>query len=89
MRQLYAKLTKLQSLDMMNNDPVIQYSNTIENLLNQLSAAGHIFPNLEKKRAILRGLRDEFSVMSQVIRIAGKEYDEVLSQLIIDESSIE
>lgn len=84
-----AKLTKLQGVRMTQNEPVIQYSNKIENLVNELAAAGHIVTNLEKKRALLRGLREEFSVMCQVIRSTGKDYEEAVSQLIIHESSVE
>lgn len=84
-----AKLTELQSVQMMPNEPVIQYSNNIDNFVNELAATGHTVTNLEKKRVLLRGLRDEFLVMWNVFRSTEKEYDEAVSQLIIQESRIE
>ena len=83
-----AKLTKLQQMRMDPEEPVMKYTNKIENLVNELAAAGHPISSLEKKRALLRGLREEFSVVAQVIRTTGKDYDEAVSQLIIHESSM-
>lgn len=83
------KLTKLQQIRMGVNEAVIKYSNRIENLVNELEAAGHCVSSLEKKRALLRGLRSEFLVVAQVIRTTGQGYTEAVSQLIVHESNSE
>lgn len=55
-----AKLTKLQQIRMDGSEPVMKYSNLIHSLLNELIAADHTIQKLEKKRALLRGLRAAF-----------------------------
>lgn len=84
-----AKLTKLQSLRMGPQEPIMKFTNMIDGLVNELSASGHPVTKLEKKRALFRGLRDVFSIVAQVIRSTGKEFNEAVSQLIIFESSLE
>lgn len=53
-----AKLTKLQQVGIGAKEAVMKYTNKIDNLVNDLSAGGHILSALEKKRALLRGLRE-------------------------------
>lgn len=45
---------------MDGSDPVIKYANRIQNLIYELTAADHDIRKLEKKRALLRGLREIF-----------------------------
>ena len=63
-----AKFTKLQQVKTDRKEHFIQYSNRIKNVVNDLSAAGHVATDLEKKRALLRRPRDEFTVIGQVTR---------------------
>lgn len=66
-----AKLTRLHEIKMAEKDCVIEYSNKIQNLLNELQAAGHSVSELVMKLALLRGLRNEISVTAYVIRSSG------------------
>lgn len=65
---------------MARNHSIIDYSKRIEHLVNELAAADHTISDLEKKRALLRGLRSKNSVTAQVIRSTGKEYLEAVSE---------
>lgn len=61
----------------------MKYSNRIENLTNELAAIGNDVTELEKKRALLRRLRAEFSVTSQFIRSSKKPLQEATADLVV------
>ena len=69
-----AKLSALQEIGMATSESILEYSNRIKTLTNELLAIGHRVSDIEKKRALLRGLSPNFSVIAQVIRATGKTY---------------
>ena len=84
-----ANRTRLHELKMREKDSIIEYSNKIQNLVNELQAAGHSISELEMKRALLKGLRSEFVVTAEVIRSSGVYYSTAVSNLIIRESTMD
>ena len=82
-----AKLTKLQNLQMNADEKVVEYGNRLDMLVNELASTGHKVSEDKKKRALLRGLRNEFEIMTQVIRVTEKKYAEAVALLIIQEST--
>ena len=72
----------------MNADEkVVEYSNRLEMLVNELVSTGHKVSEDEKERALRRGLRNEFEITTQVIRVTEKKYAEAVALLIIQEST--
>lgn len=54
---------------------------------NELLNAGHITSDVEKRRALLCGLRKDFSVIGKIIRVSNKSFPDAVSHLIVEESS--
>lgn len=71
------------------NESIIQYTNKIEHLVSELCAVGHPATILGKNRALLPGLREQYSVIEQVIRATGKDSNERMTELIILEGSVD
>ena len=82
-----AKLTRLQNLQMNADEKVVEYANRLDMLVNELASTGHKVSEDEKKRSLLRGLRNEFEITTQVIRVTEKKYAEAVALLIIQEST--
>lgn len=84
-----AKLMKFQQMEMTKGETVIEFANRIESIVNELAAVGHIIREMEKKRAILRGLTTDFAVAAQVIRTGTKKYSEAVADLVIFECTLQ
>lgn len=59
--------------------------NTIETIGKELQAAGHNLSELEKQKAMIRGLPEAFDLTAQVIQSSATSYTEAIAQLIIQE----
>lgn len=81
-----AYLTQYQSLKMEPDENVMLYVNMISSLENKLAAIGYEIPMDEKRRVLLRGLRDEFSVIIGVVRATNKTFEEAVAQLVTQEA---
>lgn len=81
-------LAKYQRMRMKPFEKVLEFVNRLTLVENQLYDVGHILKEGDKKRALLRGLRDEFKVTAEVVRITGKGLSEAISQLVMAELSI-
>lgn len=84
-----AKLSALQSIRLDKGEKVVGYSNRILDLVNELESAGHQVSEVEKKRALLRGLTSEFDVTAETIMDGKHSYHEAVSKLIIRETRIQ
>lgn len=76
-----AKLTQLIQMRMELADTIVIYSNKIDIIDNELASIGNFIPDLEIKRALLRGLGSLLSVTSKVIRSNAKSISESVAQL--------
>ena len=80
-------LVKLQDLKMGANEKVMCYVNRLVALENDLSSVGHSLDEKEKKRALLRGLREEFQITAKVIRAMDMNFTKAVSELVVEEGS--
>lgn len=62
---------------------------SIYGIVNQLASIGHNVSEMEKKRALIRGLTPDFILTAQVIRSTGKLYRQAITELIIQEPRME
>lgn len=81
-----ATLSKLQNIEIMSLESVIEYISRIEKPNIELQAVGHPVVDL-KKVSVLRGMTAQFSVAAQVIKTTGKSFKEAISYLIVAESA--
>ena len=81
-------LQKYQNTKMKYNKEVMQYVNRLTDLENMLASVGHSLSEKERKRALLRGLRDEFQVMRKVLTVTNSSIEDAISQLVLEEISL-
>lgn len=84
-----AMLTRFQTMSMERTESVVNFTNRIDDIVNQLAAIGHSTSDQEKRRALLRGLSRDFLVPAQVIRCSGKTFTEAVSDLVVFECTME
>ena len=80
-------LVRLQNLKMGNDEKVMSYVNLLVSMENDLAAIGHSIDEKEKKRSLLRGLREEFQTTAKVIRAVDMSFTRAVSELLIEEGS--
>ena len=84
-----AYLSRYQNLKMKGSEGVMDYVNRLKMVENQLYDIGHLLSDADKKRALLRGLREEYKVTAEVVRVTGKTLSEAIAQLIMVELSLQ
>lgn len=62
-------------------------ANQVQKLINKLAEAGHIATDL-RKRANIRGLREQFAVTAQVGKTSTKNFGAVIASLLTSESIV-
>lgn len=82
-------LVKLHNLKMKDNEKVMSYVNRLTEIENELATVGHSLDESEKRRSLLRGLRDEFNVTARVIRAMLITFTKAVSKLAVEEGSRE
>ena len=81
-------LVTYQAIQMQRNEKVMEYVNRLIEVENRLAAIGKPVEKEEKKRALLRGLTDDFSVPAQVIRAMAKTRSEAIGMLVTHEVTL-
>ena len=81
-----AFISEYQSLRMNESEKIVQYVNRLTECENKLSAIGHSLTDKDKKRALSRGLPDEFNIIAGVIRATNKNIQESIGLLIVQEA---
>lgn len=81
-------LTQYQSMRMTGDEKVMSYVNRLKILENKLAEIGHIVDDDEKRRALLKGLREEFSVTAAVIRATEKGIGKAIGELVTFEATL-
>ena len=84
-----AFVTQLQAIKMNATEKIMDFVNRIKTLENKLAAVGYTVDADEKRRILLRGVREEYSIPVQVIRSSGLEVDKAISDLIVSEADAE
>ena len=79
----------LQNLRKKDNEKVMTYVNQLTEIENELATVGHSLDESEKRRSLLRGLRDEFSVTARVIRAMNMNFKKEVSELVVEEGTRE
>lgn len=69
------------------NQSTIKLSNTVDALVNALADAGHTVAELEKERALLNGLSDDFDITPHVSKSTNPTYIALVLQSIVQESN--
>lgn len=87
--QIYSRLTQLQQLQVRKGDFVIEFSNKIDSIVNELAATGLEVIELENKCTFLRGLRNDFAIPAQIIATTGTNYNDAIAQLVTYETTLE
>lgn len=59
---------------MDSSKTVMAHVNHLTNMVNIMEEVGHFIPESNKKRVLLRGVRDEYAVTASVIRATGKTF---------------
>lgn len=83
-----AKLSQLQSVELEKGERIVEYSSRIVGLVGELQCAGHDVSDLEKKRALLRGLPKEYDVTVESVMASSHTYTEAVSRLIVRETRV-
>lgn len=73
---------------MAADEKVINYVNRLKAPENKLAEIGHIVGEDEKRRALLKGLREKFSITAAVIRATEKAVNQAISELVTFEATI-
>ena len=84
-----AFITQLQAIKMNATEKIMDFVNRIKTLENKLAAVGYTVDADEKRRVLLRGVREEYSIPVQVIRSIGLGFDKATSDLIVFETETE
>lgn len=84
-----AKLPKIQQIIMGPSETIIKYTNQIDGLINDLSAACHLVSDLERERALFKGLDSNFATTAQVISSTNRNFENAMVQLVIQEYSLQ
>lgn len=82
-----AYLLQYQSIKMRPGEKVMQYVNRMTVIENKLATIGHAITSVEKKRALLRGLSEDFAITVEVIRATGKNFTEAVAHLVVHEAT--
>lgn len=67
-------------------EKLMTYINRLSEVENKLAAVGHIVTDSEKRKALLRGLQEEYSTMVGVIRAWNKSYYDSITVLVTQEA---
>lgn len=84
-----AYLAHFQLMKMDPSETVMSYANRLTNMVNKLAAVGHSIPESDKKRVLLRGLREEYSVTVGVVRVTRKKFSEAIADLTTQEAELQ
>lgn len=84
-----AYLSKYQSINTETSETVMSYASKLRELENKLAEIGSPVTDKEKRRALLRGLREELNVTAEVIRATDKSLVESISLLVVQEETNE
>ena len=84
-----AYLAQYQNVRMAPDEKVMTYVNRLKHLENKLAEVGHNISKTEKRRTLLRGLREEFAVTAEVVRATEKDVSEAIAQLIVFEATMD
>lgn len=84
-----AKLTLLQAVQLKRGEKTVEFSNRIIELVAGLESAGHTAIEIERKRALLRGLPRELDVTAKSIMSAGQIHEESVTEPIIREMRLQ
>lgn len=71
-----AKILKLKNIQMPSKDSIVEFTNHLVSLVNELLGAGHTVTEAEKRCALLRRIHTDFAVISGVTRICDKNFTE-------------
>lgn len=71
-----------QSVKTKTNEKIVQYVNRIKELENKFLVIRHSVTEAEQKRVLLRGLKEEHTLIYGVIRAADKTFQEAVGFLI-------
>ena len=63
------------------------YVNRLVAIENDLAAVGHVVDEKERKRALLRGLRQDFATTAKVIRLMDMSFTKAVSELVVEEGA--
>lgn len=75
-------------MKLQKEETVISYSNQIIELIRELESAPHLILEIEKKRAILRGLTSDIDVTVEVIMDRKMSYHEALFKLNVKKTRL-
>lgn len=85
---LDAKLTRLQNIRLKKRVKILEYSNQIVELINELDSAGYSVSRDKQKRALIRGLPSSYVVTAKHILGSNFSFGDVAAKLIVRESRI-
>lgn len=74
---------------MSNKISIVQLTNKLENYVNDLVDIDHNISKNRKHCSLLRRLHQDLGVAAKVICMSEKSFSEVMSQMVIEESSRE
>lgn len=74
---------------MKQTKSIIEFINRIDLVVNKIVAIGLEITQIHLNRALLRGLRNDFSVPVQNFRFNGKCYSEAVADLLVFETVLE
>lgn len=84
-----AYLSRYQSIYMETSETIMSYVSKLRELENKLAEIGNPVSEKEKRRALLRGAREELKLSVEVIRATDKTLAESISLLVVQEGKAE
>lgn len=67
-------LQKYQIAQMLQEESISLFVNRLQDIEDKLASIGHVIPDTEKRRTLLRGLTNTFDISAGIIRATGKTY---------------
>lgn len=79
MATIDSKLTLLQAIRLKKGEKIVEYSNQIIELVGKIESSGHSVSEIEKKRALLRGLPSDYDITTKTIMSIFLVYQETVA----------